>query len=121
MKKYINLILNNDENIHRYAVTKCKLTSKSMTYRYNYTGWTLQIVAIFKITLLPNYKTYRKSKDSFGIVRKKGYKKLLRIIWPRAKSLSGLRWAKKTGVFILGTPTIMTVAYSEQYPKSKFW
>ena len=31
----------------------------------------IQGVPIFKITLLPNYKTYRKSKDSFRIVVKK--------------------------------------------------
>ena len=27
-------------------------------------------------------------------------------------SLSGLRWAKKTGIFILGTLTLMTVGFS---------
>ena len=36
----------------------------------NNTGCPDQIRPIFKITLLPNYKTYRKSEDSFGIVGK---------------------------------------------------
>ena len=35
------------------------------------TGCPDQIRPIFKITLLPNYKTYRKSKDSFRIVVKR--------------------------------------------------
>ena len=34
------------------------------------TLWTLQIVAVFKATLLPNYKTYRNSEDRFGILEK---------------------------------------------------
>ena len=28
-------------------------------------------IKIFKITLLPNYKTYRKSENSFGLVGKR--------------------------------------------------
>ena len=39
-----------------------------------YTGWTLQIVATFKITSQLNYKTYRKSEDGFGIVGKRATK-----------------------------------------------
>ena len=39
-----------------------------------YTGWTIQIVATFKITLQLNYKTYRKSEDCFGFVGKRATK-----------------------------------------------
>ena len=43
-----------------------------------YTGCPDQIRPIFKITLLPNYKTYRKSEDSFGIVGKMAKNNYLR-------------------------------------------
>jgi hypothetical protein len=44
------------------------------------TGWKLQIVAIFKIPILPNYNTYKKSKDCFGIESKMATKKRLQVI-----------------------------------------
>ena len=43
-----------------------------------YTGCPNQIRPIIKITLLPNYKTYRKSEDSFEIVGKRATKIYLR-------------------------------------------
>ena len=41
------------------------------------TGCPDQIRPIFKITLLLNYKTYRKSEDSFKIVEKRATKNYL--------------------------------------------
>ena len=41
------------------------------------TGCPNQIYPIFKIPLLPNYKTYRKSEESFGIIGKRATKNTL--------------------------------------------
>ena len=59
----------------------CPQVEKPILMYYNkrkpmeiFTGWTLQIVATFKITLQLNYKTYRKNEDGFEIVRKRARK-----------------------------------------------
>ena len=50
----------------------------SYTQYASYTGCPDQIRPIFKITLIPNYKTYRKYEDSFGIVGKMAKNNYLR-------------------------------------------
>ena len=41
---------------------------------FHYTGWRDQIVRSVNLILLPNQKTCRKCKDSFGIVIKRATK-----------------------------------------------
>ena len=40
----------------------------------NYTGWRYQIVRLVNLIVLPNQKTCRKCKDSFGIVSNRAKK-----------------------------------------------